>query len=289
MIFHLVRIAGVTAVTVLCIFFPFLPGRYDGLAVPLSITAQLLGAGGLLLVPIGVLWQMSEMVSRSRRNRPPPDPRRRYYFTLASLITSSILVIFVCFFVLFGISTSLGILTLALWLYTVSRWIPKLRQMKTAEPENIHPAPLYLIIIPLAVLLVQKVLAAPLTELSRHHAIANSKEFISHIQKYRAEYGRYPVSLAAMWKDYYPNVVGIEKFHYAPYGGSYNLFFEQPRLLFDNIGTREWVVYNPNNEHRMFSHTAWFLLRSPEELERSQGWYAVHEAKIHHWKYFWFD
>ena len=28
---------------------------------------------------------------------------------------------------------------------------------------------------------------------------------------------------------------------------------------------------------------------SPEELERSQGWYAVQEASSPHWKYFWFD
>lgn len=110
-------------------------------------------------------------------------------------------------------------------------------------------------------------LAARLTEFSRNHAIANSNEFVSHIERYRAQYGHYPVSLAAMWKDYYPDVVGIERFHYAPYGESYNLFFEQPKLLFDNFGTREWVVYNPSNEHRMFSHTACFLLLTPEELE----------------------
>jgi hypothetical protein len=133
------------------------------------------------------------------------------------------------------------------------------------------------------------VLAAPLTEFSRNRAIANSHDFVRDIEVYHDEYGRYPVSLAAMWKDYYPDIVGIEKFHYSPFGESYNLFFEQPRFLFDNIGTREWVVYNPNDDQRMFSHTAWFLLLTPEELERSQGWYAVHDASTPHWKYFWFD
>jgi hypothetical protein len=198
-------------------------------------------------------------------------------------------VIAVALLVWFGLSTSLGILMLALSFYTVSRWIPKLQRLKSAETESIHPAPLYLISVPVALLLFQVVLAAPLTEFSRKHAIASSNEFVNDIEKYHAQYGRYPVSLAAMWKDYYPDVVGIEKFHYAPYGASYNLFFEQPKLLFDNIGTREWVVYNPKDEQRMFSHTAWFLLLTPEELERSQGWYAVHDAKVAHWKYFWFD
>jgi hypothetical protein len=288
-ILHLVKVAGITAVTILCICSPFLPGKYDALAVPLSTMAQLFGAAGLLLVPIGVLWLTSEIVRRSQRNRTPPNPRRGYYFALASLTAASVLVVVVSLGVLFGISTSLGIMTLALWFYAVSRWLPGLRRLKTAETENIHPAPLYLITLPVAVLVFQAVLAARLTEFSRNRAIANSTEFVSHLERYRAAYGRYPVTLAAMWKDYYPDVVGIEKFHYAPYGESYNLFFEQPRLLFDNFGTREWVVYNPNDEHRMFSHTSWFLLLTPEELERSQGWYAVHDAKVPHWRCFWFD
>jgi hypothetical protein len=249
----------------------------------------LLGAAGLLLVPVGVLWLIAEMARRAQRNRTPPNPLRGYYFALASLTAASVLVIVISLLVLFGSSTSLGILTLVLWFYGVSRWMPKLRRLKMAETETINATPLYLTVIPLAVLLFEVVLAAPLTEFSRNHAIANSNELVSHIARYHAEYGRYPVSLAAMWKDYDPDVVGIEKFHYAPYGASYNLFFEQPRLLFDNIGTREWVVYNPNENHRMFSHTAWFLLLRPEELERSQGWYAVHDAKVPRWKYFWFD
>ena len=152
-----------------------------------------------------------------------------------------------------------------------------------------HPAPLYLIFMPVALLLIQIALASPATEFSRNRAITNSHEFIRDIEAYRGTYGHYPVSLAAMWKDYYPDIVGIEKYHYSPFGESYNLFFEQPRFLLDNIGTREWVVYNPHDEHRMYSHTAWFLLLTPEELERSQGWYAVHDASAPHWKYFWFD
>ena len=286
---HLVRMVGITAVTVLCIFAPFLPGEYDAVAVALSNTAQLLGAAGLLLIPLGILWLLSELVRRSQRDRTPQNSRRGYYFASASLILASGLVILVSLIVLFGISMSLGILTFTLWFYTVSGWIPKLRRLKTAEDAPIHPAPFYLIILPLAVLLFQIGLAAPLTEFSRKRAIANSRQFVSQIERYHAHYGRYPVSLAAVWKDYYPDVVGIEKFHYAPSGTSYNLFFEQPRLLFDNMGTREWVVYNPSDEHRMFSHTAWFLLLTPEELERSQGWYAVHTAGVPHWKYFWFD
>ena len=183
----------------------------------------------------------------------------------------------------------MSVLALVLWFYSVSRWLLRLKLLQKAEAENINPTPLYLTLMPLAILLFQVVLAAPLTEFSRNHAIANSNEFIRDIEAYHDEYGRYPVSLPAMWKDYYPRIIGVEKFHYSQFDESYNLFFEQPRFMFDNIGTREWVVYNPNDEHRIFSHTAWFLLLTPEELERSQGWYDVHDAASPHWKYFWFD
>jgi len=290
MILHLVKMAVIIAVTVLCIFSPFLPGEYDTLAGPLSTTAQLLAAAALLLVPLGVLWLISEIVRQTQQSRTSPNnSRRTYYFVVVSLIAACLLVSLVSLIVLFGISPSLGILTLALWFYIVSRWLPKLRQLKTAEIKNIPATPLYLIITPLVVLFFQVWLAAPLTEFSRNHAIANSNEFVSDLEAYHDEYGHYPVSLAAMWKDYYPDVVGIEKFHYAPHDQSYNLFFEQPRLFFDNFGTREWVVYNSQDEHRMFSHTSWFLLLPPQELERSQGWYAVHDAEVPHWEYFWFD
>jgi hypothetical protein len=269
--------------------YPFLPGGYDGLAVALSTMTQVLGILGLLLVPVGILWLVYELRSRARRQQNLPHTGRRYYFAMASLIAASLLAILASLFALLISGPAFALLTLALWLYIVVRLIPRLRLLKNVGSESFNPAPLYLIIVPIAVLISQLMLAAPATEFSRNRAITMSAEFIHDIEAYRDEYGHYPVSLAAMWKDYYPDVVGIEKFHYSPFGESYNLFFEQPRFLLDNIGTREWVVYNPNDEHRMFSHTAWFLLLTPEELERSQGWYAVHNASTPHWKYFWFD
>jgi hypothetical protein len=119
--------------------------------------------------------------------------------------------------------------------------------------------------------------------------IANSAELINDIEEYRAANGRYPSSLLAVWKDYHPSVVGIEQFHYAPNRDAYNLFFEQPTFLFDNLGTREFVVYNKLDEHVIPSHAHWILVWTPEELEARQGWYTVHDAPSPHWKYFWFD
>jgi hypothetical protein len=270
-------------------FYPFLPGKYDPLAVTLSTLAQLFGTAGLLLVPLGVLWLVFELRERIQRNRNLPHPIRGFYFAITALIAASIVAIAVSLLILFGIGVSFGLLALALWSYTVSRLIPRLKLLKTADAKNLNPTPLYLIVIPTVVLLFQITLAAPATQFSRNLAIRNSAELINDIERHHTAHGRYPSSLLAVWKDYHPSVVGIEQFHYALNGDAYNLFFEQPRFLFDNFGTREFVMYNALDEHVMPSHASWILIWSPAELAENQGWYAVHEASTSHWKYFWFD
>ena len=95
------------------------------------------------------------------------------------------------------------------------------------------------------------------------------------------------MTLQAQNKDYYPDITGVEKYLYAPHKKGYNLSFEQPRFLLDQIGTREWVVYNPLDENSVYSHTAWLL--PTEQSEPSQGWYASGNTGHAHWKYFLFD
>ena len=56
MIKHILGIVAAVAFVVLCTLLPFLPGSYDGLAVPLSEMAHMFGTVGLMLVPIGLLW-----------------------------------------------------------------------------------------------------------------------------------------------------------------------------------------------------------------------------------------
>jgi hypothetical protein len=164
-----------------------------------------------------------------------------------------------------------------------------MKLLKNAERENFNAVPLYLTIVPVVVLLFQLMFAAPITQFSRDHAIVMSAEIIHAIEEYRAANGYYPSSLLATWTDYSPDIVGIEQFHYVPQGDAYNLFFQQPRFLLDDIGVREFVAYNPLDQHTMISHASWILLLSPGELRVSQGWYAVRDAPTPHWRYFWFD
>ena len=289
MLLHLIRLCGIAALIVVCIIYPFLSGEYDGLAMTLSGMAQMFGAlGSVLIGPVGVVWLAHELRDQARKKRHIQVRARGYSFALASVIASSVVAAAVSLVAFVTIGISLGLLTLAVWLYIVSRLIPGLKELRRMESGRLNPAPLYLVFIPIAVMLCQLTLAGVATEFSRNRAIASAAELINSIEDYHARHGRYPTHLSAVHKDYKPSVVGIDKFHYAPSRDAYNLFFEQPRFLLDNIGTREFVVYNKLDQHAMFSHTAWLLL-TPEELERRQGWYAVHSASSPHWRYFWFD
>lgn len=285
----MVRITVITACFGLCMLYPFLPGRYDALAVTLSAMAQLFGAAGMLMVPIGAVWLGHEWRNHLRRRRGLPHANRGYWFAKLSLVAASVAALATALVALMSTGLSLGLLTAALWLGALSKLTPGLRRLKNAESPNFNAAPIYLIFIPVAAVLFQWFAATPATEFSRNLTIKRSQELIDAIEEHRAAYGRYPESLLAVWPDYHPPVAGIEKFHYARHGEAYHLFFEQPRFLFDNFGTREFVMYNRRDEHLMPSHASWILLWSSGQLSTNQGWYAVHPASSPHWKFFWFD
>jgi len=288
-ILHLGQMVGIATLLVTCMLYPFVPGNYDRLAVTLSAMVQAFGAAGLLLVPIGVLWLAHELRKRARKGRNPPYADRGHRFAVASLVAGTIVAVVVSLVGLGSAGVSVGCFTFGLWLYAVSTLMPGLKRLKKAESEGFNPVPIYLIVIPAAVLLFQLTLAAPTTAFSRNRAIRASAQLIREIERHRAAHGRYPGSLLAVNQDYQTSVVGIEKFHYAPNGKAYNLFFEQPRFVFDKIGTREFVVFNKLDEHVIQSHAGWILDWSPEQSSANQGWYAVHDASSPHWKYFWFD
>lgn len=285
---HVVRICALITLLVLCTFYPFLPGKYDALAMPLSGMVQIFGVVGLLLVPVGVLWLAYELRKRARGKRSLSTKARGYHFALAAVVAASIVALGISFGAFMGISLPLSLLTVALWVYIGLRLAPGLRSLKKAEAGNFNPAPLYLVFIPAVVFIFQLALAGPAREFSRNYAIAQSAELRNDIEAFRARHGRYPEFLQAVNKDYHPSVVGIDQFHYAPHGGAYNLFFEQPTFLFD-FGIREIAIYNNRDEHLMMSHTAWILTGTSAEMKARQGWNAAHDASSPHWKYFWFD
>ena len=279
MIAHLLGITAATACIVLGMFQPFLPGRYDSLATPVSMMSQVIGILGLLLVPVGALWVASEYRSQPER--------RRYAFALTALIASSVVWVLSSLLMMLE-SLTLGLVAVALWAYAVTRLVPRLRALRSATPRPRSAIPIYLTVVPIAVAILRFTLAGPVTEWSRSRAIRNSAPLIADIEAHRVARGRYPQSTLSMWPDYKPAVIAIKEYRYEPSGDAYNLLFELPSLRF---GTREMVMYNPRDQQAVASHAMDVLQMTPEQLalDRTRGHYATHDAPHPHWKYFWFD
>jgi hypothetical protein len=281
---HLALIAAVTALAALAMLYPFLPGDHDPVAGPLSTLIQLVGAAGLLLVPVAGPWLWYETRRRGRI-----DPNRRHAFARATLATGAVAVVLVTLPVRFAVGAFAAVLTLVVSTYLFVRCRRRLRRLRLPAAAKVNPAPLYLTALPVVMVLLQILLAGPAVESSRDRAMARGQELIDAIERHRATYGRYPESLAAVYPDYHTSVVGIDRFQYARSGEAYNVYFEQPRFLFDVFGTREFVVYNPRDDHVLPSHAAAVLEWPADRVATRQGWYAVHRPAGAHWVTFWFD
>ncbi|MGE0441551.1 MAG: hypothetical protein AB7L66_05140 [Gemmatimonadales bacterium] len=271
---HVAFILGLSTFLACVMVYPFLPGRYDRLALPLSTMVQMFGVIGLALVPGAVLWLVL--------------PKYRVALAVFSAAIGTCIAFILALFASLSGGYALGMLMLAAWADALALMIPGLKQLKGPEARRLHPAPLYLLFLPILTVVTQLAMAAPVTRWSRDQALAAASAFIADIEQYHARHGRYPLSLQAQYGDYDPHRVGIDRYVYGARGHSYNLSFEQPRFLLDDIGAREWVVYNPRDEHRVYSHTSWLLLSS-DAAEPLQGWYTSGDTGYAHWRYFLFD
>jgi hypothetical protein len=301
MIRHVVRIAAIILVAVACMFYPFLPGTHDRLAVPLSMMAQSLGLAGLLLVPIGVAWLIYEIVKRRARSRESESVSRidkAFYFGLVALAASSVVAAAVALGAVTQTGLSLGVGVIMLWACLAWRGLRVLRSSKgrtvgAPGSSNFNPAPLYLILVPCILTLVQLAFINKAVEFSRNRAIAGCAGFINAIEVYRDRHGRYPLSLASELSDYDPPIIGVERYHYEPSGRAYNVFFEHFTVF--PIGTREFVMYNPLGEQTFMVHDQDILESPPQQVDAERRYHVAHHARDvpppapPNWKRFWFD
>jgi hypothetical protein len=287
------RILAVVGLLVAGMVYPFLPGEHDRVAVPVSLMIQAAAAPAGLLVPLGLVW----LVVNRRRRLGDPAASQRWHaaFAWTALMVTTLAVVLAAALVATGERARLiGLVTLVAWGLVVRRWVGAIRGRGTGGasaglPATRWVAPAYCLIVPAAVLLAQLPLAKPLTNASRARAMAASAEVLDGLERYRAANGGYPEALEALHPDYSARVVGVDGYRYARRGESYDLSFEQPRFLLDDIGAREIVVYNPRDEQLVLSHAAWVLAFSPAQLAANQGWYSARELGVPHWRSFLFD
>jgi hypothetical protein len=251
--------------------------------------AQVVGLIGLVMVPIGILWLAHDLrMWRARRRDPAPRSNLGYWLALSAIGASTLVIAGVALAAAIHTGPSLGFVVLVVCLYMIRRALVAARRLRIAENTRLHPAPLYLIVVPCCLFAARLWLLPSAVEVSRKRTIEGSARFISAIERYRAAHGYYPLSLASVHHDYDPPTVGVEKYHYEPHGEAYNVFFEQPTFP---IGMQEFVMYNPAGQHVMMVHNQDLLESGRDHVERERAFHAraARDAGVPHWKYFWFD
>lgn len=286
MIRHVAWMSVAALLVVASTLLPYLPGRYDGLAVTLSASSRLLGLASVLLFPLGAIWLAHELRSHKQGAGRRPGTNLEYWLALTSIGVLTIVAVAVSVAAAINVGPSLGFGALALCVWCAARLSAKLKAMRSAPVRTFNAAPMYLVVVPAVAAISEIALVGPASEFSRDRAIENSTRLIADIERYREVHGHYPRSLLSLWKDYEPGVMGVEQYHYEPSGDAYNVYFEH---VADQLGTREIVMYNRRDEHEMTSHDMDLLLLTPAELAGRRGYYAVREASRPHWKRFWFD
>jgi hypothetical protein len=276
---HVVGVVAITLVVIACRFLPFLPGKYDTLAVTVSIVAQMIGFLGLVLVPIGAAWLVYEWSARLEKPK-------RHYFAIPAVLVSAFIGLVGCLGALLGSGYLLGVGLLALWTYVVWQMIAGVRRLRANPVARFNPTPLYLVVIPVVVALAQFTLLDRAADRSRERVIQKSAQLINDIEQYHRMHGHYPPSLLALHPDYKTGAIGVERFYYEPNGEAYNVYFEQLSTAF---GAREIVMYNKRNEHNFLSHDSDRLLWTPEQIQSRRTYLAVNDALTPYWKYFLFD
>lgn len=106
--------------------YPFLPGRYDPMAVPLSMMIQAFGAAGMPLVVIGVLWLLY--------------PSRAYRFGWLSVAWGSVVAVIVALVGAISSGFALGGLVLAAGVCVIFLLVSRLGSLRQNSAGSFQPA-----------------------------------------------------------------------------------------------------------------------------------------------------
>lgn len=279
--------AGITLTLFLYLIFPFFPGEFDAFAMQLSLAIQIFSIIGLITCFPAIVW-LYAVIPKSKKeiNKEGLIKSKK----LAKIYVWTFLIVFLPIALMTAITVSLSFGIGLFIAIVISAWfiLQKITQCHSGTLASL-PLPLFLILLPILLLLFQKVVDKPLTDWSRNKTIQKSKQLIDEIENYQAKYGKYPLTLNAVNRDYNTGIRGIEKYHYTYDEVTYNLYFEQPKFLWDKFGTREFLVYNPKDNHLLISHASWNARWEPQQIRTTQGWYTSGNTIHPHWKYFLFD
>lgn len=276
---HAISIAALLIVTLLLMFLPFLPGKYDSLAVSLSYMIQVFSFSALLFIPLGVWWLFMGLTGKKPKF---------WIIEKLSLMVAGVVGISMALAVAVRDHYILGVFIIVIILYLIVMGYRKANINSATVKTPFIPIALYLIIIPVVLIVTRSIFITRAAEYSRKLAIENSASLIQDIENYYQKENQYPVSLQALHgdSDYPTGVIGIHQYLYERNGDAYNIYFEHLSTKFD---MEEIVMFNKFDEHQFTAHTKDILEFTGEELSVRRGDRRKFKLPAPHWVYFEFD
>jgi len=265
------------AVIIFCMFLPFIPGKYDGMAVLISFMSQVFGFAGATLAFTGLIWALTKKNKTNQR-------RINRRFMVAVLVELAVIATIVALIPLSEGNILFAVVFLGICSYIIARlYIHFARSPARISPKTIQ---LCLIAIPVIVICVRFLFIEKAVEFSRNMAIANCADLIARIERYHERNGRYPLSIQALRGDIYPGVTGVAEYFYEPNGEAYNIYFKQ---FSGELDVDEIVMYNKLDQHAFAAHTLDILEYSGEELAARRGDRQQTRLSQPHWVSIRFD
>ncbi len=276
---HAISIAVLLIVMLLLMFLPFVPGKYDRLAVSLSYMTQVFSYSALLFFPLGLWWLFIGLTGKSAK------------FGLIqklSLMMAGVVGISMALAVAVQDNYLLGVFIIITISYFIVKGYRNVNVNSATVQTSTIPISLYMTIIPVVLFVTRSIFIARAAEYSRKLAIENSATIIQDIENYYQWENQYPVSLQALHgdSDYPTGVIGIQQYFYERNGNAYNIYFEHMSTKFD---MEEVVMFNKFDEHQFAAHTKDILEFTGEELALRRGDRRKFKLPAPHWVYFEFD
>lgn len=278
---RLITMVGLVAVVLTATALPFLPGRYDALAVGLSAFTRGVGMSSLLLVPVGVVWLLYE-----QRRTGNAMHRGRVGLVAAGLGTGCIMLLVGAVAALTSLGATLAVAVLTVGGLVLWRGGSQLMDWARRPRERGFGTAIALILVPGVVAAGQFALTPSLTSFAWNRTIDDLAPLIADIERYRATRGHYPTSLFSEWMDYRPTVIGVRGYQYALAGDGYRLAVEVPTF---SIDSREFLFYSSVDIVLMASHDADLLRRTDAELAQYRGYSNARSVGRARWRVLSFD
>jgi hypothetical protein len=194
---------------------PFLPGPANELSHSISKFAQTIGYFGLFFMPFGLFWLIVEI--RNKKDQKLNKWTNGYYPALLT-VSPFILLCLIQIGVLIKEGVKEVPLAVVIVLFILVLIFYPIQKLRNKTAYNFNIAPVYIVLLPLAVLPTSKFAVEKAATYCRENVIKETEPLITALEKYKTAQGDYPEKLEDLVGTYIQtiptfNIIALSIYH----------------------------------------------------------------------------